>query len=329
MYGGEQMKVSEVKVVLTQDDISNIIEEYVQVEGLEIKSIDIDELINITGSYKWKFLIPFSISVGIGKVHDNVINAVIFNFKVRKIGMPKSVQNLVLKSILKSFKNLGIEADKNNVFIDISVITKFIPFVYFTLKSLELKDNHIEVEASDVIYSQDKQILTINTEETVKKEHSIKLKDSYTKIRNSVEKKVPEKYKPFLEYGLMLPDVIALFYRLFRDERVNLRTKALIGGIIAYFVSPFAISIDFIPFIGEIDELAIAFFGLNIIINDVPEEVILDNWQGKENIILKVEEVINFLTKIIGIGNVKNVINFIGKASKAKPKSKKAQEVSN
>ncbi|MDP4178869.1 MAG: DUF1232 domain-containing protein, partial [Bacillota bacterium] len=91
----------------------------------------------------------------------------------------------------------------------------------------------------------------------------------------------------------------------------SIKAKALILGILAYLITPFDIFPEFIPFIGEIDDVSVAFFGLNFIFNDIPEEIIVENWQGNCNIILKVREVVNFISDIIGIKNVRNIIESI------------------
>ena len=54
-----------------------------------------------------------------------------------------------------------------------------------------------------------------------------------------------------------LPNLIRLYWRLFRDPRVSLWPKALLVGALAYVVLPFDLIPDFIPFVGEIDDFVI------------------------------------------------------------------------
>jgi len=79
--------------------------------------------------------------------------------------------------------------------------------------------------------------------------------------------------------------------------------------MLAYVASPIDIIPDFIPLIGHVDDVAIAFFGLNAIINEVPEEIILENWQGEDNIILIVREAVSYISKTVGSENVPKLAN--------------------
>jgi uncharacterized membrane protein YkvA (DUF1232 family) len=104
-------------------------------------------------------------------------------------------------------------------------------------------------------------------------------------------------------------------WRLFKDKRVELKTKVLVGGIIAYIASPIDLLPDFIPMIGKIDDVAVVFFAMNKIINEVPEEVILANWTGKEDIIKIVKEAVAFISKLVGGQNVAKLLGYIKKLS--------------
>lgn len=118
------------------------------------------------------------------------------------------------------------------------------------------------------------------------KKPQMKEKDKYYNWRKKISARVPEKYKKIMEYAMFIPDITALLCRLYRDKRVKLGVKIKTAAIIAYLASPIDILPDFIPFIGQIDDIAIAFFGVNAIFNEVPENIILENWQGKKALYL-------------------------------------------
>ncbi len=42
---------------------------------------------------------------------------------------------------------------------------------------------------------------------------------------------------------------------------------------------------DFIPVVGYIDDLVLAVFGLNMILNELDKSVLMQNWNGEEDII--------------------------------------------
>ena len=68
---------------------------------------------------------------------------------------------------------------------------------------------------------------------------------------------------------------------------------------------------DKIPFIGKIDDIAMAFFALNKIIEDVPAKVILENWDGKNNIVTVLKIVAQYVTDFTGAKNVETIYGII------------------
>jgi len=73
-----------------------------------------------------------------------------------------------------------------------------------------------------------------------------------------------------------LPDFIRLYWRLFRDPRVSVLAKALLVATLAYVVWPLDIIPDFLPVIGEMDDLGIVIAGLWLFIRLCPPEVVLE-----------------------------------------------------
>ena len=316
------MKVSTVKVVLTEKDILEIIDEFVKVEGLVISKLEVKEIITVHGSYKKGVAVPFVANVGIGSIHGNIINIKIMDVKVAKLGILKVIKNFALKNFLSDFSENGIKVDKDNIIVDLDKIIKVVPGVDFKLKGLDITNNGLEAQVEDFTYAPNKEVQKFGKN---KEENNIlRIDDSYSKLRKDIDEKIPEKYSKVFEYAMLVPDIVALFWRLFRDKRVSIKVKILIGGIIAYLASPINILPEFIPFIGQIDDVAITFFGLHKIIEEVPNEIIVQNWQGKEDIILKVNEVISYLYKILGGQNVAKLLAYLKKLSKKEEEKKNA-----
>lgn len=296
------MKVSAVKVVLTEEDILGIIHDYIQIEGLKIDSIEIKELITVRGSYKKKITIPFVAKMGLGNIHGNIVNVKVFSVKVSKIGIFRGIKNIALKKLLSDFSEYGVKVDKDTVTLDLDLASKLVPYFYFKLKTINIMDGAVEVEAEDVIYSERKPV--VNIEKRDNPSLALKIEDGYSKVRDKVIDKVPDKYGKVVQYAIILPDIMVLLWRLFRDKRVKIKAKMMLAGVIAYLVSPLDIIPDFIPLVGKIDDVAIAFFGLNAILNEVPKEIILQNWQGKEDVILLTREAVEYISEIVGSRNV-------------------------
>ncbi|OAA87999.1 YkvA family protein [Clostridium ljungdahlii] len=312
------MKVSFGKAILTEQDILGIVHEYVNIEGLNIEKISINEIITIEGTYKSKISVNFQVKMGIGNINNNIINLKIFDVRVYKFKIFKNVKNIVLKKLLDNFSPYGVEVDRDTVRVDLDLAVKLIPYFNLKLKKVGILPRALEVEAEDIRYEEKKKFPNIE-----KKKRSILILDKYHKFRKKVVSKVPQKYEKIVEYGMLVPDIIMLFIRLFKDKRVKIKVKIMLSGVIAYLASPIDIIPDFIPFVGKIDDVALAFFALNTIIDEIPEEIIIENWQGEENIILVTREAVKYITKIIGSANVSKVLNQLSNVFKSSERKEK------
>lgn len=116
-----------------------------------------------------------------------------------------------------------------------------------------------------------------------------KAQDYYDRLRERMDKYlksgVPQKLHGLIPYLLLLPDILALFIRLFKDKRITSRDKAIIVAGITYIVSPFDIIPDIVLPFGALDDLSIGFFILDKLLLNVPEDVLKENFNGKENVI--------------------------------------------
>jgi uncharacterized membrane protein YkvA (DUF1232 family) len=110
---------------------------------------------------------------------------------------------------------------------------------------------------------------------------------------------------------MLVPDIVVFLGRLLKDKRVNLKIKIMLAGLIAYLASPIDVLPDFIPFIGKIDDISIVFFALNVILDEIPKEIIIDDWQGKENIVVITKEAVDYITAILGGKNISKILDQI------------------
>jgi len=139
------------------------------------------------------------------------------------------------------------------------------------------------------------EVREMNREEAKKAKEKIIFSDDdkklkfYEKLRRQVrtfaKNKTGEKGGKISEYLFALPDFFILLTRLVLDKRVSKNQKIFISGIIAYVIMPIDIIPDFIPIIGHIDDLVLVVFGLNLILNEIDEQVLLDNWSGEEDVL--------------------------------------------
>ena len=86
--------------------------------------------------------------------------------------------------------------------------------------------------------------------------------------------KRPRNMGEAIEVARKLPTYARLVWGLARDPRVPTRQKLVLGGIAAYLAFPIDIIPDFIPVIGELDDLAVLIFGLDWFIRNAPADVV-------------------------------------------------------
>ena len=90
-----------------------------------------------------------------------------------------------------------------------------------------------------------------------------------------------KKAKGFLKNVItLIPNLLKLLYRLFTDSRVPTTEKVFLIGAIVYVVSPIDLIPDFIPFIGEVDDLYLVALTLLRLLTRTPENVVREHWDG-------------------------------------------------
>ena len=77
-----------------------------------------------------------------------------------------------------------------------------------------------------------------------------------------------------------LPNFLRLLYGLMTDSRVAPIDKLLVAGAIGYVVMPMDFIPDFIPFIGEVDDVFVLMLALRRLMQNAGRTVLLDHWMG-------------------------------------------------
>ena len=138
----------------------------------------------------------------------------------------------------------------------------------------------------------------------------MKQSDFYQKLRDRVHAWAVREGKDSaaLRYVLMAPDFFHLLCKLLLDSRVPGREKAKIGAAVAYFISP----VDVIPEglvgpAGYIDDLALAAYVLNSLLNCVDPEVLKEHWAGDGDVLKNIKEILKVADGLIGSGMWKRI----------------------
>jgi uncharacterized membrane protein YkvA (DUF1232 family) len=81
-------------------------------------------------------------------------------------------------------------------------------------------------------------------------------------------------------YIRQFPAYLRLLGGLLTDSRVSLLDKLLVAGALAYIVMPIDVIPDFIPFLGEVDDLYLLIFALQRLLANAGRSVLLAHWSG-------------------------------------------------
>ena len=77
-----------------------------------------------------------------------------------------------------------------------------------------------------------------------------------------------------------LPNFLRLIGGLVTDVRVSTTDKLLVAGAIGYVLLPMDFVPDFVPFIGEIDDVFLLVLALQRLIANADRSVVLEHWMG-------------------------------------------------
>jgi uncharacterized membrane protein YkvA (DUF1232 family) len=130
--------------------------------------------------------------------------------------------------------------------------------------------------------------------------------DFYQRLRGQIrEWLASEKGKNhrWSEYVLFAPDLFHLLWKLSADPEVPAGDKAKLAGALAYFVSP----IDLIPEavlgpVGYVDDIALAAYVLNGILNHTDPEVRRRYWAGEGDVLEVIQRVLATADRMVGSG---------------------------
>jgi uncharacterized membrane protein YkvA (DUF1232 family) len=89
-----------------------------------------------------------------------------------------------------------------------------------------------------------------------------------------------------------VPDCLVLCRRLLADSRVPRRHKALLAGLIGYLASPLDLIPDFIPVVGQLDDVLIAMLTLRTVRRGIRRSIVRQHWPGPPQSLRVVERIV-------------------------------------
>lgn len=129
------------------------------------------------------------------------------------------------------------------------------------------------------------------------------------KVQEAARAKVGPRYSKAVEVLLFLPDFVVLIFRLLKDPRVPAAAKVKLGLFTVYLASPIDIVPDFIPVLGQMDDLVGAVLVVRDILKSTPQEVVLEHWSGQDDVMKTISVVLDVAGELLG----KKVLSAIAK----------------
>ncbi|GAB4301247.1 MAG: hypothetical protein Kow0098_29350 [Ignavibacteriaceae bacterium] len=133
----------------------------------------------------------------------------------------------------------------------------------------------------------------------------------YKKIRKDVKSWLDKnlgKQHRWADYILAAPDLFYLLTKLLTDKNVPANKKIKIAAAVAYFISP----LDFIPEgligpVGYAEDVAIAAYVLNDLINEIDPQIVRNYWAGETDILDLIKTILANADQMIGSGIWKKI----------------------
>ncbi len=128
--------------------------------------------------------------------------------------------------------------------------------------------------------------------------------DFYQKIRNDVKHWLNDnldKENKWADYILAAPDFFHLLCKLTADSEIPSNKKLKLLAAIAYFISP----IDLLPEaflgpVGYLDDIAVAAYILNELINEVDSQIVRKHWAGEQDVLDLIKTILVNADEMIG-----------------------------
>jgi len=130
--------------------------------------------------------------------------------------------------------------------------------------------------------------------------------DFYQSLRTTIRDWLQNedgKANKWAEYLMCAPDIFHLLCKLAIDKDVLVADKAKLAGVIIYFISP----VDLIPEaligpLGYADDIALAAYVLNGIVNNTDPEIIKKHWAGEGDVLQVIQQILAVADEMVGSG---------------------------
>ena len=131
-----------------------------------------------------------------------------------------------------------------------------------------------------------------------------KQEDFYKKLRDDVKiwlNKNLDRDNKWADFILIAPDIFHLLCKLSADKEVPSKKKIKLLAGIAYFISPIDLLPEmFLGAVGYLDDIAVAAYVLNDLVNEVDPQIIRKHWAGEQDILDLIKTILANADSMIG-----------------------------
>lgn len=212
-------------------------------------------------------------------------------------------------ALQKAFEPLPGRYEGSVYRVDLAEVLDHVP-LSFTIKAVQITRAAVRVHLADVIAFPIQPaglaeagpaalVPVPSQQEQQIPEHQGFYQSLREKVKRFTAERAPRWARPLVPWVLAVPDFFVLLVRLAGDPRVPAAAKVIAGATVAYFISPIDLIPDPIPFIGEIDDLALALFAVEQVARLVPPAVVQEAWPGEGDVLALVREGIHLITRVL------------------------------
>ncbi len=90
-----------------------------------------------------------------------------------------------------------------------------------------------------------------------------------------------------------LPSFGKLLFRMLGDRRVSLLDRAVFGGTLVYLFVPVDLVPDWIPGLGQLDDLLLVLVALDRLLYRTDAAILLEHWDGDPELLLDVRDALD------------------------------------
>lgn len=138
--------------------------------------------------------------------------------------------------------------------------------------------------------------------------------DFYQQMRDKIRQWLEDRkvdYK-FADYLLFAPDLLHLLCKLSLDREVPAKEKAKLAAVIAYFIAPVDLLSELaIGPIGYVEDIVMAAYALNGLINNTDPEIVKKHWAGDGDVLDLIKKILELANEMVGGKLWKRVRDFV------------------